>query len=94
MAACSSFSVYLAPYKDGNTVRAAMDAYGSCGTWHINLKRDRWGPDQVLSTASKWGSGRMGITAGCDWTGTWGMYVEGYEGSNSLASAPLRYISC
>lgn len=87
-AACSYYA--QSPFRDSSdTVFGQGGGSGSCATVNMNLKRQRTGPDQVLAHTDRSGAGNMVINKSCDWSGTYGVYIEVYGSQDSTVYAPV-----
>lgn len=83
------------PYKLGGTVYGTGGQTGTCSTKvDVNLKRQRPGPDQLLVHGSRNGPGSVPLRQACDWSGSWGIYVESYTPNGSIVYSDVEQISC
>lgn len=93
LAGCD-YNIDVDPYNSGGTVHGTGDADGDCGSASANLKRQRTGPDQVLSNTSRVGAGQLPLPHACDWVGSWGIYVEVYGSQDSTSYSSTNEIDC
>lgn len=91
--ACS-YDAGSVSHEASDTVIGDGSASGTCGTVYMNLKRQRPGPDQVLDNESREGAGALDISKSCDWSGSWGIYVEVYGDQDSTSYSSVVEINC
>ncbi len=93
--ACSIYEREPFKTSGSSTVTGKGGQEGTCTTQvSINLKRQRTGPDQVLKTASRVGPGGLTVFQACDWSGSWGLYVETFTPNGSKVLSRVVQTTC